>query len=234
MIKEFDKMQSEKKKAKEKEFEKAQSREHRSGLPAQIQPATDTKKGKETQTDAAKKDERRSQEERMIDFLMHMAHQHLLPDEVHLAEQFILYEETELAIEFLFDLFIEHKIVFPVEVGDFFKEVAAKFNLSHEKSWEDIIVEEKNSHEKYRLYVGKDPLLIRQEVESILSKIEDKFDKEAVNEIKEYLEAGEYELALDVICSILYANKILISKNCLDKINTALTDVGKSKEEWDG
>jgi hypothetical protein len=170
----------------------------------------------------------------MLNFFMQTARQHLLSDEIRLAQSFIAHNETELAIEFLCDLFIEHEIIFPEDFGDFVKDMASKFNLSPEKSWRDIIVEEKESHKKYRLYVGKNPLLIRQELESILSEVGHKFDKAEIKEIKEYLEVGEYELALDAMCSILYADKMPISKKCLEKINSALINTGNSKEDWEG
>jgi hypothetical protein len=172
-------------------------------------------------------------EHQMVDALMTLAHQHLHPDEIRLAEHFFSQGEPELAIEFLCDLFFEYEIIFPESFGDLIKEVASELNLRPEQTWEQIIVEDKKTHSPYRLYTGKNPVLILQEVESIFSEVGHKFSPELFDAVREFIDVNECELAIDGICTGLLDGKIRISKEFLSRISTAIIDTHGSSDDFE-
>ena len=159
-----------------------------------------------------------------IETIFKVAKEHLSAENLKLARHFYISGETELAIEFLCDLFVELGDIFSEDFGELIKDVASELKMLPKRTWRDIIVRDKKTLDPYRLYTGKNPILIIQELRNILIELGPKLTKEVFDAAKEYVDVDEYALAVEVLCAGLIDEKIRISRDLFSKINTAIID----------
>jgi hypothetical protein len=160
------------------------------------------------------------------------AEKKLLPLDVRLIKHFLHHDEPALAIDFVCDLFIKDDVILSTTIAELIKQVVAELKIEPKRSWVSLIVEDKTTHEPFRLYIGKSPLEKRRAIEGIYLEVHDKFKPEHAQQIKEVIDCDEYVLALEGICTCLYDEKIILSRNLMSQIRRELLDNELDPKAW--
>ena len=167
-----------------------------------------------------------------ISLVVQEAEKHLLPLDVILIKHFLHHHEQALAIEFVCDLFLKDRIFLQPEIAITIKEIVSELKIDPKRSWESLVVIDEKTHKPFRLYTGKNPLEKHRDIESIYLELYDKFKPEHAKNVMEFIDVGEYELALEGIWRYLYDEKIVISRDLMTKIRKALSDNELDPETW--
>ena len=168
-----------------------------------------------------------------ISLVVQEAEKKLLPLDVMLIKHFLQHDEPVLAIEFVCDLFLKDDVVLSDSIIASLKEIVTELKINPKRSWGGLIAVDEKSQRLFRLDIGKDPIEKRRDIDSIYLEVYYKFKPEHAQQIKEVIDCGEYELALEGICTCLYDGKISISRDLVSKIRKALYDNELDPEGWD-
>lgn len=156
----------------------------------------------------------------------------LLKDDLSLFCEFVSYGELELAIEFMCDKIRERNVIIPEKFGRMLKVLADKFGISPARSWWSLPVQDSEGKRAWRLcFEGPDlipPIL------SIFERVKKSIDTATAQQIKEFFDAGESELAVDELWHTLVQDKIPISKLEVDQLRTIWLDMGNNPAELTG
>jgi hypothetical protein len=167
-----------------------------------------------------------------ISLVVQEAEKKLLPLDVMLIKHFLRHHEPELAIEFVCDLFLKDDVVLSNSIIAYLKDIVAELKINPKRSWGGLISIDEKSQRIFRLDIGKDPLEKRRDIESIYLELHDKFEPEHAKHVMEFIDVGEYELALEGLWRYLYDEKIVISRDLMTKIRKALSDNELDPETW--
>ena len=136
-----------------------------------------------------------------------------------LFHEFLLQDEEILACEFVCDRIDEFEIVLPEKLGKTLRMLCEENGISLKRGALCLRMVNSITGEKEALYpIGPDiwtaPLL------EILNKIRDKADIKSATWIQEFIDVGEFFLAVDDILHILISDKIPISQKDLDTLKS--------------
>ena len=167
-----------------------------------------------------------------ISLVVQEAGKHLLPLDVRLIKHLLHHDEPSLMIELVCDLFLKDRVFLRPEIARAIQEIVSELKIDPNRSWENLVVIDEKTHEPFRIYTGKDTLEKRRDIESIYLEVRDKFKPEHAKHVMEFIDVGEYELALEGLWRYLYDEKIVISRDLMAKIRIALSDNELDPETW--
>ena len=140
--------------------------------------------------------------------------------------------EIGIALEFICDKLAENNTILSEILGLRLQFVATHLNLNPAKTWEGLIIEDKEYHQIKRMF--REGVDIGSSFETIFQNSYDLLTAVQVKWIEEFYDHDEFDLAFDCLCCALIDNKIPVSRVTLNMIKTILLDLGRNPEEWKG
>jgi hypothetical protein len=154
----------------------------------------------------------------------------LLTEDLELLYEFLTHDKLGLAIEFMCDKLYEYRSILSETLGKKLQVLSGYMGLHPARSWEGVIV--------FNTAYQQPAVMIRDlpdfggAITSIYDAVKGHLEMKDSEQIKEFIEVDEFELAIDMLCGCLKVDKIPISIELLNKIRTVLLDLDMDPEKW--
>jgi hypothetical protein len=153
--------------------------------------------------------------------------------DIDLFHEFLSQNEEVLACEFVCDRLTEFGVFLSEKLGKTLRALCENLGISLERGVLGLRIINPDTGECEFLHpiasdVWTAPLL------EILDKIRNKTDPEAAAQVQEFIDVGEFSLAVDDIYHILIFDKIPVNQKDIDTLKSIWADFGDSSADLKG
>ena len=170
-----------------------------------------------------------------VESLFRKAKGFLNQSDISWINEFFLHDKFELVVEFICDKILEYKIIVDEKLGKEIQKLQKKYLLDPKRTWDAIIVKEKETNREYYLFYRKIPFEnLYKRCKKVLSEVKKIFAPNEFFYQEDYVEHDEFGLAIEDICYALSFSKKRINRTLFDKIKSLVADMSIDRKYLKG